>query len=123
MKRTALLAVAAFLLVAGPATAAPSAIRGVVVAKHARNGTVVVATGRKGVGVTVRVAPRRVRLGDRVSVVGKRLRNGTVRASGLRVLSHVRTARIRGLSTTTRRPPRVTDPAPWPCRVALRVGS
>jgi hypothetical protein len=45
----------------------------------------------------VRVAPRRVRLGDRVSVVGKRLRNGTIRASRLRVLSHVKKARIRGM--------------------------
>ena len=97
MKRTALLAVAAFLLVAGPATAAPSTIKGVVVAKHARNGTVVVATGRKGVGVAVRVAPRRVRLGDRVSVVGNRLRDGTVKASRLRVVSHVKKARIHGL--------------------------
>ncbi len=97
MKRTALLAVAAFLLVAGPATAAPTAFKGVVVAKHARNGTVVVATGRKGVGVTVRVAARRIRLGDRVSVVGKRMRDGTVKASRLRVVSHVTRTRIRGL--------------------------
>ena len=97
MKRTALLAVAAFLLVAGPATAAPTAIRGIVVAKHVRNGTVVVATGRKGVGITVRVAARRIRLGDRVSVVGKRMRDGTVKASRLRIVSHVKRTRIRGL--------------------------
>jgi hypothetical protein len=97
MKRTALLAVAAFLLVAGPATAAPTTIKGVVVAKHARKGTVVLATGRKGVGVTVRVAARRVRLGDRVTVVGNRLRDGTVKASRLRVTSHVKRTRIRGL--------------------------
>jgi FtsP/CotA-like multicopper oxidase with cupredoxin domain len=47
--------------------------------------------------VKVRFAPRRVRLGDRVSVVGKRLSNGTIRASHLRVLSHVKKARIRGM--------------------------
>jgi hypothetical protein len=96
MKRTALLAVAAFLLLAGSATAAPTAIKGTVVAKHARSGTVVLA-GPKRLGITVRVSPRRVRLGDRVSVAGKRLRDGTIRASRLHVLSHVKTARIRGV--------------------------
>ncbi len=96
MKRTALLAVAAFLLLAGSATAAPTTIKGTVVAKHARNGTVVLA-GPKRLGITVRVSPRRVRLGDRVSVAGTRLRDGTIRASRLHVLSHVKTARIRGV--------------------------
>jgi hypothetical protein len=97
MKWTALLAVAAFLLVAGSATAAvPKAVQGTVVAKHARSGTIVLA-GPKRLGVTVRVAPRRVRLGDRVRVVGSRLRDGTIRASRLRILSHVRSARIRGV--------------------------
>ena len=96
MKRTALLAVAIFLLVAGSATAAPTTLKGTVVAKHARSGKVVLA-GPKHLGVTVRVSPRRVRLGDRVSVVGARLRDGTIRASRLQVLSHVRTTRIRGV--------------------------
>ena len=96
MKWTALLAVAAFLLLAGSATAAPKPVKGVVVAKHVRKGTVVLA-GANGLGVTVRVAPRRVRLGDRVSVVGKRLRDGTIRASGLHVLSHVQKTRIRAV--------------------------
>jgi hypothetical protein len=31
-------------------------------------------------------------------------------------------ARIRGRHTGTRRPPRLTDPAPWPWRVAPSVG-
>jgi hypothetical protein len=96
MKLTALLAVTAFLLLVGSATAATTAIKGTVVAKHARSGTIVLA-GRNGLGVTIRVAPRRVRLGDRVSVVGTQLRDGTVRASRLNVLSHVKTARIRGM--------------------------
>ena len=96
MKWTALLAVAAFLLVAGSATAAPATVKGVVVAKHMRKHTVVLA-GAKGLGVTVRVAPRRVRLGDRVNVVGKRLRDGTIRASRLHVVSHVKKARIRAV--------------------------
>jgi len=95
MKWTALLAVAAFLLAVGSASAAPTAIKGTVVAKRAH--TIVLTTGRKGLAVKVGVAPRRVRLGDRVSVVGKRLRNGTIRASRLQVLSHVKKARIRGM--------------------------
>ena len=95
MKWTALLAVAAFLLAVGSASAAPKAIKGTVVAKRAH--TIVLTTGRKGLAVKVRVAPRRVRLGDRVSVVGKRMSNGTIRASRLQVLSHVKKARIRGM--------------------------
>ena len=87
MKWTALLAVAAFLLAVGSATAAPKAIRGVVLAKRAHSGTVVLATGRKGLAVTVRVAPRRVRLGDRVSVVGKHLH----------ILSHVKRTNVRAV--------------------------
>lgn len=96
MRWTALLAVAAFLMVVGPATAATTSIRGTVVAEHARSGTIVLA-GPKGLGVTVRVSPRRVRLGDRVAVAGTRLRDGTIRAARLRVLTHVRTARLRGV--------------------------
>jgi RNase P/RNase MRP subunit p29 len=95
MKWTALLAVAAFLLAVGSASAAPRAIKGTVVAKRAQ--TIVLTTGRKGLAVKVRVAPRRVRLGDRVSVLGKRLSDGTIRASRLQVLSHVKKARIRGM--------------------------
>ena len=97
MKRTALLAVAAFLLAAGSATAAPTAIKGVVVAKHARNGTVVLATGRKGLGVTVRIATGKVRLGDRVKMVATRLHDGTMRGSHLRVLAHVTKTKIRAM--------------------------
>lgn len=97
MKRTALLAVVAFLLAAGSASAAPKAIRGVVVAKRAHSGTIVLATGRKGLALTVRVAPKSVRLGQRVSVTGTRLSNGTIRASHVRVLSRVKTTRIRGM--------------------------
>jgi FtsP/CotA-like multicopper oxidase with cupredoxin domain len=100
MKWAALLAIAAFLLAVGSASAAPTALKGTVVAKHARSGTIVLA-GRSGLGITVRVAPRRVRLGDRVSVVGTQLRDGTVRASHLHVLSHVKTARIRGMVVKT----------------------
>ena len=95
MKWTALLAVAVLLLAVGSASAAPRALKGTVVAKRAH--TIVLTTGRHGLAVKVRVAPRSVRFGDRVSVVGKQLRNGTIRASRLHVLSHVKKARIRGM--------------------------
>jgi FtsP/CotA-like multicopper oxidase with cupredoxin domain len=97
MKWTALLAVVVFLAAAGSANAAPVAIKGTVVAKRAHSRTVVLATGRRGLAVTVRVAPRRFRLGDRVSVVGTRLRGGTIRASRLHVVSHVKRTQIRGM--------------------------
>jgi hypothetical protein len=84
MKWTALLAVAILLLVAGQAAAGPRTVEGVVVAKHARRGTVVLATGRQGLAVGVRVSPRQVRLGDRVRVVG----------SSLHVVSHVKKTRL-----------------------------
>lgn len=97
MKWTALLAVVVFLVAAGSANAAPVAIKGTVVAKRAHTRTVVLAAGRRGLAVTVRVATGRVRLGDRVSVVGTRLRDGTIRASRLRVVSHVKRTQIRGM--------------------------
>ena len=97
MKWTGLLAVVVFLVAAGSATAAPVAIKGTVVAKRTHSRTVVLATGRRGLAVTVRVAPGRVRLGDRVSVVGARLRDGTIRASRLHVVSHVKRTQIRGM--------------------------
>jgi hypothetical protein len=97
MKWTALLAVVILLVAAGSANAAPVAVKGTVVAKRAHSGTVVLATGRRGLAVTVRVSPRRVRLGDRVSVVGTRLRDGTIRASRLHVVSHVKRMQIRGM--------------------------
>ena len=97
MKWTALLAIAVFMLAVGSATAAPKAIRGTVVAKRAHGSTVVLTTGRKGAAVTVHVAHRHSRLGDRLSVVGKRLSDGTIKASSVRVLSHVKKARIHGM--------------------------
>ena len=97
MKWTGLLAVVVFLVAAGSATAAPVAIKGTVVAKRTHSRTVVLATGRRGLAVTVRVAPGRVRLGDRVSVVGARLRDGTIRASRLHVVAHVKRTQIRGM--------------------------
>ena len=55
MKWTALLAVAAFLLAVGSASAAPKAIKGTVVAKRAH--TIVLTTGHKGIAVTFALLP------------------------------------------------------------------
>ena len=85
MKWTALLAVAVFMLSVGSATAAPKAIRGTVVAERAHGSTVVLATGRKGAAVTVHVAHRHSRLGDRLSPHEAGLPAGSRRrAPGLR---------------------------------------
>ena len=97
MKWTALLAVMVMLVAADSANAAPVGVKGTVVAKRAHSRTVVLATGRRGLAVTVRVSPGGVRLGDRVSVVGTRLRDGTIRASRLHIVSHGKKARIRGM--------------------------
>lgn len=86
MKWTALLAVVAALLAVGPASAATTAIKGTVVAKNGRTETLVLAR-TKGPAVTVHASTRRVRLGDRVSVVGKRVS----------ILSHVRQTGVRGV--------------------------
>ncbi len=72
MRWTALLAVAVFVLAVGSATAAPTP-SGEPSWRNARTAPVVLATGSKRPAVTVHVARRPVRLGDRVSVVGKRL--------------------------------------------------
>ena len=87
MKRMVLLAVAAVLLAAGSANAAPKAMTGVVVAKRAHSGAIVVATGSRGLAVTVKAMPSRFRLGELVRVTGTRVA----------VLSRVKTARIRGM--------------------------
>jgi hypothetical protein len=96
MRLRILIGLAALVAVALPAQAGAGVFGGVVVAKHVREGTLVLA-GARGVGVTVRGEAARARLGDRVRVQGTRLRDGTVRGSALRVLSHTRSATIHGV--------------------------
>jgi len=78
------------------AHAAGTSFSGVVVAKEAGRGTLVVA-GRSGVARTVHVRLSAARIGDRVSVGGTRLKDGTIRSSKLRVVGHARAATVRGV--------------------------
>src|SRR4029077_10803967 len=110
MKKVRMLVVPAVLIAVGLAMALPAQARagsfsGVVVAKQRARGTLLVA-GARGVAFTVRGRFARAHVGDRVAVKGVRLHDGTVHASGLRVLSHVRLARLRG--TVVRRMARGT---------------
>lgn len=78
------------------AHAAGMTVTGVVVAKEAGRGTLVVA-GRSGLARTVHARLSAARLGDRVSVGGTLLRDGTIRSSKLRVVGHARVATVRGV--------------------------
>jgi len=92
----ALLAVTAVVLAAAlPAQARTGQFSGVVVAKQAKRGTLLLARAH-GIGLTVRGKFSRAHVGDRIVVQGVRLHDGTVHASRLRVLSRVRGATLRG---------------------------
>jgi hypothetical protein len=96
MTKLRMLVVPAVLLaVALPAQARAGNFSGVVVAKQAQRGTVLLA-GARGVGITVRGKVAHAVLGERVAVQGLRLRDGTVRMSRLRVLSRVHATMLRG---------------------------
>ena len=91
-----LFAVLAAAVVPAAAHAASPTFTGVVVAKEANRGTLVVAT-QSGVARTVHARLAAARLGDRIRVGGVKLSDGTVRASSLRVLGHVRSATVQGV--------------------------
>ena len=94
--RVKILAPLALLLaLAVPAQARAAEFHGTVIAKQPQRGTLVLA-GRDGIGLTVHARTRAV-LGSRVSLRGSRLRDGTIRASRLAVLSRTRHALIRGV--------------------------
>jgi hypothetical protein len=110
MKRLRMLVVPAVLVGVGLAVALPAQARaggysGVVVAKQHARGTMLIARAH-GVGLTVRGRFARVHAGDRVILQGTRLRDGTVRASHVHVLSHVPRTMLRG--TVVRRVARGT---------------
>ena len=88
-------ALAAAVIPAAAHAASPT-FTGVVVAKEAKRGTLVVAT-QSGVARTVHARLAAARLGDRIRVGGAKLSDGTVRASSLRVLGHVRSATVQGV--------------------------
>jgi hypothetical protein len=87
-------ALAAFLVLAWPAQAGPGRVSGIVVGKHGQRLVLTVGTGS---GLTVRAPVGGVRLGDRLSFQTARIADGTMKAAKLRVLGHVRVAKIRGV--------------------------
>ena len=91
-----LFAVMSAAVIPAAAQAAGSTFTGVVVAKEAKRGTLVVAT-KSGAARTVHARLSAARLGDRIRVGGAKLSDGTVRASSLRVLGHVRSATVQGV--------------------------
>lgn len=95
MTRLMLVVATVLLAVALPAQARAGKFSGVVVAKQPQRGTLLLA-GAHGIGLTVRGKLAHAALGDRVAVRGVRLHDGTVRTTGLRVLSRVRRATLSG---------------------------
>ena len=95
MKASMFVAVAVAIAVAIPAQAHAGRLAGVVVAKQ--HGTLVVA-GARGAGTTVRMSHTRARAGDRVIIRGRRLRDGTLAATGLTMRSHTHRALVRGVA-------------------------
>jgi hypothetical protein len=91
-----ILSLAVAAAVALPAAAHATTVTGVVVAKDAKRGTLVVAT-RTGAARTVHARLSAARFGDRVRVGGTKLPDGTVRAGTLRVISHARKATVQGV--------------------------
>ena len=97
MRLKLLVALAAVAAVALPAGASASGYHGVVVAKQARRGVLVLALPG-GRGLTVRAASLAgFRVGERIGLQGKRLSDGSIRASRLTAGRRLRTATIRGV--------------------------
>ena len=86
---------AVLLAIVLPAQARAGGFSGIVVAKQPQRGTLLLA-GAHGAGLTIRGGLARTTVGERVSVRGARLHDGTVRMSSVQVLARVRTARLRG---------------------------
>jgi hypothetical protein len=95
MKVKLLVSLAVLGAVAVPAQAKAGGFAGTVIAKQPERGTLLLAT-RAGRGITVH-ASTRVHLGDRLSLQGLRLHDGTIRVTRLTVLSHTRRATVRGV--------------------------
>lgn len=96
MRVKVLVALAAMLAIAVPAEAKAGGFHGIVIAKQPQRGTLVLA-GPTGVGMTVHASTARMKIGDRISLQGRRLVDGTILGSQLRVVSHVQRASIRAV--------------------------
>jgi hypothetical protein len=98
MLRLTIAAIAAALLVPALAQAgtATASVKGTVVAKQAKRHVLVLATARRDVE-SARVSARQLRktrLGARVVVAGKRLADGSLHVTRMRLLGHAKRARL-----------------------------
>jgi hypothetical protein len=96
MKKAALLLAFAVCAVAYPAASNAAGFRGIVVAKQRGRHALVVAS-RTGAVRTYRTIRMRIRVGARVTVSGRLLRDGTYRATRLAVRGRARRAHVRGV--------------------------
>ena len=96
MRVRILVALVVLLAIAVPAQAKAGGFGGIVIAKQPQRAMLIL-SAPNGVGLSVRTQALHVRVGDRVTLTGLRLGDGTISASRLRVLSHTRRAVIRGV--------------------------
>lgn len=98
MKRIlVLLAVSAGLLAAATPASAATVWKGVVVAKDNGRSAVVTASANGHVRTARSPKARGLRIGQRVSITGTKLADGTFKASGLRVTGRAKTARVKAV--------------------------
>jgi uncharacterized membrane protein YgcG len=90
------LAIAAAITLPAAAHAAGTTVTGVVVAKDAKRGMLVVAT-RAGAARTVQARLSAARFGDRIRVAGTKVTDGTVRAGTLRAIGYARKTTVQGV--------------------------
>ena len=94
MKRAVLVGIVGGLIATFPAGAGVATIKGVVLAKEPGRRAIVVASP-KGIVRTVRVNSLRLRVGARVQVQARRLRDGTFRSARVSIKGRARKATIR----------------------------
>lgn len=92
-----LLSLTAALIAVAPAAAAPSAWKGVVVAKDVKRGTVVTASANGVVRTTRSPKARSLRLGQRLDVRATALADGTFKALSVRASGRAKTARVKAV--------------------------
>jgi ribosomal protein L19 len=95
MKKLALLAAIAAAMLAYPAVSSAASFRGVVFAKQAKRHALAVASAHGKVRV-VRTNKMRIRVGTRVAVRARPLRDGTFRATHITVAGHAEKIELEG---------------------------
>jgi hypothetical protein len=89
--------ITALLAAAAPASAAPTAWKGVVVAKDAKRGTVVTASANGTVRTTRSPKARAFTIGQRLDVRANALADGTFKAVSVKAAGRARTARLKAV--------------------------